>query len=253
MLQKEIVKLDRKESDLDKSYTSLCTFIISDKFLTDNKAFQTCLNEFSNNTVTMLEVAQAPIVMPPSTNISNNTSPNSNEENEQNPTEFSRSKALAVGMVNVAVALTIVYAGLPPLWIVGVAVGSTVLIFLSQIINALKMLFAEKKEDALRTTNPARWIHKQIAYMRTRYESAYLFVQAQNQSKQNLGDYAYGRPEVFYNRAQQLNITLPTDFLNKIGEIMDVCKQNLWLRKAFLVNAMTACAGAASEQTAKSP
>jgi len=248
--QDELTKLDNARGNLEENKKKLCSFILSEEFLVDMNSFLNLLSLFSGSIITLVENVQNPIVgIPESTPKEEEAA---HEETVETQREFNRSKALAVAIVNIACALVIIYAQMPP-YIFGIVAGlSITLMFLPQISKIVSQALRKKETESEKSESMRmeEWISQSIAQIRDKYTSAWWLIKIQNQTKESIPDYALpGTDEALYNRTKFFRETLPTEFLNRIDEIIVACDKNLWNRKSLLIHAITLARQATATMT----
>jgi hypothetical protein len=246
--QDELTKLDGARTSLEEKKNTLCTFILSEEFLVEMNSFLNLLSVFSGSLITLVEDVQNPVVGIPTPK----EEEAAHEETVETQTEFNRSKALAVAIVNIACALVVIYAQMPPYVFGVVASLSITLMFLPQISKILSQAFRKQKVESEKSESMRmeEWISQSIAQIRDKYTSAWWLIKIQNQTKESIPDYALlGTDEALYNRKKFFSETLPTEFLNRIDEIIVACDKNLWNRKSLLIHAITLARQATATMT----
>jgi hypothetical protein len=253
--QGELKKLDECEAQLKVSEKSLREFIISDDFLDDNAKFLSCMSDFQDKVITLVEVVQMPESGLPPFEAKAPSEEEKKEEEEEGKGGFSMPKALVVSMAIFACAALTYQNLIPPMFLVGAVFLSITLMFLPQVKNLVTSIMAamlkeEEKEETPPSMRLEDWINESLAKMRALYTSARFLIKVQSQTKESIPDYGLpGMDEALYDRRKYFNETLPGDFLSWVGKIIVACDKNAWSRRSMIVSAIVQAKQATAKVT----
>ena len=238
----ELKKLDRNHEELKESERKLRDFILSPSFLDEYNKFEQLLGDFQDKLVTLAESVSNPIVnVQPNQPVQIVAPGQPEEETVEEKTKektFTYEKALVIVAALISCGISVQKGFLPPLFFITVVFLSVFLPFLPQIQTAIRNLHAEKSEEEEESIKIESWIND-LGKMRSLYVSARLLIKVQNQTKESLPHYGLpGMDESLYNRKKHFSETLPSEFLNIIGKIMNQCDKAIWNRKTLLVMAI---------------
>ena len=245
--REELRKLDDAHQKLLQSEMQLRNFILSDKFLEDFNKFQNLLGKFQSRVISFIETVESiPQIL--TENIGEKLREFQEENTQASLEQIAEGKALTLEKALIIVA-TIVALGmavtkgyLEAAWLGGAVTFVLAAVFWPQIKSIFKALTKTSSEKAFPKTGGQleSWVRETIGKIRRRYEAMYFLVRVQVQTAKDLPHYnVLGYDEVLYVRRKQAALTMRSEILSQIGEIIVECDRNLWQRKSMLIGALS--------------
>lgn len=226
-------------------------FILSDRAFDDDAEFERKLSDVQESVVMIAELTVAPTEQ---TELfkrmveASKPTPEGEQAKQLTleglvpETTFTLPKALISAVAIVGSVILTEKELLPPL--TPVAVIGAILAFafapqLKQLIQAFMEKKPESEEEKL-TLEEIEKISGLFSEMRQKYVSAYFLIRWQGRSDEPIPEAfeGLGWSKELLNRGEQLRRTLPHEFMDVIGRIVNACERSIWQRKQFIVSAM---------------
>jgi len=246
----ELRKLDESHAQLKQSEKELREFILSDEFLEDFNRFQKLIGDFQSKVIGFIETVEK---IPEA--ITEQIRERLKEKGEEETREIQQTleklakeswltleKAIIIVAAIVAMGMAVIKGYLEGIWLAGAITFTLLIIFWPQLHAIVQSVSQKPKEEEKPLTGAKleSWVRRTISIIRRRYEATYFLVRVQVQTAKDLPHYnVLGYDEVLYVRKKQAAITLRSEILSRIGEIMIECDRNLWQRKSVLIGALS--------------
>jgi len=254
---KEIQKIDEILAGLRTVYKSIYEFMLGPDFMDDMNKFLALLADFQGKMITMSGLSQT-------------TTPEQQKppekpivsvklewyhfivfviiviavilsgfqiKNETLPVSYPNGTIVRNGTRVIVAPKTLVAFDIQPQLLIGVTIIVALVMFAPNILDYFERM--KKKEVKLKSIED--WVKESLDEIRRRYRGAWIFCRqtAVEDLESVFPQYVSMYDKSFIDPKEQFKRTLPTEFLSKIGWLMNVIESGGFARRAHLINAIT--------------